>query len=166
MFGMGKNENYDVNNKYLTAACVGSVFSISKLEDTIYSTGVLGDGYAVVTESDEVYSPVSGVIEKISNNGHSYNIISEDGLKVLIHIGKDSKCDDIMPTEPQLIEKEAVSQGQLLCKIKCKMPEEDNKCTVEVVVSNSDKLDVFELIPQNVLDVKSFVVKYAYGLQR
>ena len=160
MFGMGKNENYESDNKYLTAACTGSIIPISTLEDTIYSTGVLGDGYAVITSSDEVFSPVSGVVEKISNNGHSYNIVSNDGLKLLIHIGKDSKCDATMPTEPQLEEKETVEQGQLLCKICCKMLEEDNKCTVEVVVSNSDKLDTFDLIPQNVLDVKSGVLKY------
>ena len=160
MFGMGKVEGYESDNKYLTAACTGSVIHISKLEYTIYSTGVLGDGYAVITESDEVYSPVSGVIEKISNNGHSYNIISDDGLKVLIHIGKDSKCDDMTPTEPQLDEKETVERGQLLCRINCKMIEEGNKCTVEVVVSNSDKLEIFELIPQKVLDVNSGVIKY------
>ncbi len=157
---MGKIDSYDPQNKYVTAACTGKVIPISSLEDTIYSTKVLGDGYAVITESDDVYSPVSGVIEKISNNGHSYNIISDDGLKILIHIGKDSKCDDIMPTKPRLEEKETVERGQLLCSICCKTDDEDNKCTVEVVISNCDKLEVFEVMPQNVLDVKSSVIRY------
>ena len=160
LFGMGKNENYDPSYKYMTAACTGVVIPISELGDTIYSTGVLGDGYAVTTESDKVFSPVSGIIEKISNNGHSYNIISDDGMKVLVHVGKDSKCDSMQPSTPHIVEKETIAQGQLLCVIGCKQPDEDNKCTVEVVVSNSDKFDTFELLPQKVLDVKSSVLRY------
>lgn len=160
LFGMGKMDDYDSEYKYMTSACTGNVIPIAKLDDTIYSTGVLGDGYAVITESNEVYSPVSGIVEKISNNGHSYNIISDDGLKVLVHIGKDSKCDDIMPAEPKLDMKETVEQGQLLCRINCKSSDEDNKCTVEVVASNSDKFEVFEVKAQNVLDVKCGVLRY------
>ena len=160
MFGMGKNDNYDVGYKYLTAACEGKVLPISSLGDTVYSTGILGDGYAVNTAKKEICSPVSGVVEKVSNNGHSFNIISDDGLKVLIHIGKDSDCDERLPTSPQVAKKDKVTQGQLICKINCDFPHDEEHCTVEVVVSNSDSLEVFELIPQNVFDVKTCVVKY------
>lgn len=161
LFGMGRNESYDVKYKYITSACVGNVIHISQLEDSIYSTGILGDGYAVITKEKNVYSPVNGVVERISNNGHSFNIVCDDGLKVLIHIGKDSNCDERLPTTVIVKEKQAVVQGEHICNIDCAEAGRDHdECTVEVVISNSDSFDEFEVTPQNALDIKACIIKY------
>ena len=160
LFFMGKNENLSDDFNYLTSASVGKIKPLSELDDEIYSTMVLGNGYAVMTENSEIYSPVNGVVEKISNNNHSFNIHSDDGLDILVHIGKNSDCDDHLSIATSAAEKSEVSQGSMLCKLECERFPDECDCIIEVVVSESDSLDVFEIITDNARSSKISVIKY------
>ena len=158
MFGIGGNDGLDTGYKYMASVCTGKVIPLSVLEDTVYSTGILGEGYAVITTDKKIYSPVDGVIENISNNGHSFNIISNSGLKILIHIGKDSLCDDSLPIDLEIKLKDKVKQGQVICSYDC--DKTDKECIVEVAVANSDSFETFEIISQSIYDIKASVIKY------
>ena len=162
MFGMGKNDNYHDSYRYIYAACIGKVMPIDMLDDSIYSTKILGDGYAVVTTQKCVYSPVDGEIVRISNNGHSFNIRTEDGLDVLVHVGKNSNCDESKTTKLFKKVNDKVGQGKKLCEVDCDNTHKE--CTVEVVVNNSDSLEEFMIISDNVMDIKSPVIKYKKSL--
>lgn len=155
---MGKTDSYTDIYRYIGAACIGKIIPIDKLEDSIYSTKILGDGYAVITNDKNVYSPVSGEVVRISNNSHSFNIRTDDGLDVLIHVGKDSSCDTLTATTLEVGVNDRVTQGQKLCGVDC--DDSHKECTIEVVVNNSDKLEVFEIVANNVMDIKSPVIKY------
>ena len=156
---MGKNDNTSPDYKYLTAASIGDIVPLSQLDDNIYSSMVLGNGYAVKAEVDEVYSPVNGVVEKISNNSHSFNIKSDDGLNVLIHLGRDSDCDAHFNVTALVAEGDKVTQGQLICKPKCDKYD-DCDCYLEVAVLNSDSLDTFEIVCSEAKKPLSPIVKY------
>ena len=59
--------------------------------DEVFSSGVMGDGFAVIPSSKRFVFPIeSGKIENAYKTGHAYTILTDDGLDVLVHIGIDT----------------------------------------------------------------------------
>lgn len=65
----------------------GAAKQLCDVPDEAFSEKLLGDGAAVVPENGDVYSPVNGVIEDITDTKHAFCITTEDGLDLLLHIG-------------------------------------------------------------------------------
>ncbi|MDO5089176.1 MAG: PTS glucose transporter subunit IIA, partial [Leptotrichiaceae bacterium] len=65
----------------------GKIMDIENIQDKIFSAKVLGDGFAVEIESDEVIAPIDGKIINVYSTEHA--LILEDNYehKILIHIG-------------------------------------------------------------------------------
>ena len=72
------------------AAADGEVIPLSEVNDEAFSSGMLGEGFAVRPSGGTVYSPVEGTVEGIAAARHAYNIRSDSGLDVLVHIGIDT----------------------------------------------------------------------------
>lgn len=68
----------------------GSAVSLYKVPDEIFSTGMLGEGFAVIPTSGIVSSPVSGKVLNIFPSKHAIGLMSDQGVEVLIHIGLDT----------------------------------------------------------------------------
>ena len=67
----------------------GEVVDLEKVPDEAFSSGMLGEGFAVIPDSNTVFSPVDGVIVSVSDSKHAYAISSEVG-DILVHIGIDT----------------------------------------------------------------------------
>lgn len=76
--------------KILIAAQSGTVVNITEVPDPVFAQKVLGDGIAIIPNSNEVVSPCSGTIAQIANTFHAVGIESDDGLEVLVHLGIDT----------------------------------------------------------------------------
>ena len=79
-----KKKNKDLK---ILATQDGTIVSIYNVPDDVFSQKMLGDGLAVIPESNEVYSPVDGTIVQVTDTLHAYAIHSDNGLDVLVHIG-------------------------------------------------------------------------------
>lgn len=73
----------------LLSVADGEVVPLEKVPDEAFSSGMLGEGFAVIPENNTVFSPVDGVIESVSDSRHAYAVSSEIG-DVLVHIGIDT----------------------------------------------------------------------------
>ena len=69
------------------AAMNGEIVDIEKVPDEAFAQKMLGDGVAISPSDGNVYSPVDGVVEDVTQTLHAYCIRSDDGLDVLIHVG-------------------------------------------------------------------------------
>ena len=67
--------------------CDGQTLNLSEVPDPVFSEKILGDGVAIIPESQEIFSPVSGKIVQVFDTKHAYSILSDDGLEILVHIG-------------------------------------------------------------------------------
>ena len=65
----------------------GEIIPIEKVDDSIFSTKILGDGYAVVPADKNVYAPLTLTVKDITAGGLSITGKTEDGLNVLISLG-------------------------------------------------------------------------------
>ncbi|MCY3052178.1 PTS glucose transporter subunit IIA [Aerococcus urinae] len=82
----------------------GSLYNLSEVNDPVFSQGTMGQGLAIRPESDQVISPVNGVVTSLFETGHAIGLTSEEGIEILIHIGLDTvelKGQGFTPTVKQ-----------------------------------------------------------------
>lgn len=76
--------------KYLYAVCSGTSDSLSSVPDEVFSSGMLGIGYAITPQKGTIYAPADGTIGNIAEAKHAYTLTTKDGVDILIHIGVDT----------------------------------------------------------------------------
>ena len=79
-----------VPTEALAAPVAGKVVPLSKVEDAIFSSEMLGKGIAILPEENIVKSPVRGEIVTIFDTQHAIGLKTDDDVEVLIHIGIDT----------------------------------------------------------------------------
>lgn len=79
-----------VPTEALAAPVAGKVVSLSKVDDAIFSSEMLGKGIAILPEENIVKSPIKGEIVTIFDTQHAIGLKTDDDVEVLIHIGIDT----------------------------------------------------------------------------
>lgn len=79
-----------VPTEALAAPVAGKVVPLTKVEDEIFSSEMLGKGIAILPEENIVKSPVKGEIVTIFDTQHAIGLKTDDDVEVLIHIGIDT----------------------------------------------------------------------------
>ena len=79
-----------VPTEALAAPVAGKVVPLSKVDDAIFSSEMLGKGIAILPEENIVKSPVKGEIVTIFDTQHAIGLKTDDDVEVLIHIGIDT----------------------------------------------------------------------------
>lgn len=74
----------------ILAVCSGEAVKLEDVCDDVFSSGVLGKGFAIIPDNNEFFSPVDGVVSNAYDTGHAYTVSAKDGLEILIHIGIDT----------------------------------------------------------------------------
>ena len=98
----------------ILSPCDGKIIALDLVPDEAFSSGMLGEGFAVIPEGDTVFSPVDGVIESVSDSKHAYAISSEIG-DILVHIGIDTvKVPEAF--EPMVKAGDKVAAGQPIAR--------------------------------------------------
>jgi glucose-specific phosphotransferase system IIA component len=68
----------------------GELLSIEQVSDPVFSTRMMGDGFAIIPTGEHIVAPFSGRVEVVFPTGHAIVLNSDDGISVLIHIGLDT----------------------------------------------------------------------------
>ena len=84
MFGFSKREK----DFTVCAPMNGVVKRIEDVEDEAFQEKLLGDGAAVVPDSGEIFSPVSGVIADVTDTKHAF--CTEELMLLNCGVGEDS----------------------------------------------------------------------------
>ena len=77
-------------NKQLRSVCDGRCAPLSEIPDEAFSSGMLGEGVALLPASNRFLSPVDGQVIAIAESLHAYTLRADDGTELLIHIGVDT----------------------------------------------------------------------------
>ena len=121
------------------APVVGEVINLTEVEDAAFSSGVLGQGCAIIPSKGEVYAPCDGEISTLPDSGHAVGISADDGAEILIHVGMDTVSLKGEGFKPMVKEGDKVKKGQLLIKFNINLIKSKNLSTVTpVVVTNAD----------------------------
>ncbi|MDN6043527.1 MAG: PTS glucose transporter subunit IIA, partial [Lactobacillus sp.] len=74
MFNFLKRKNKSLTVK---AAADGQLQAITEVNDDVFSTKMLGDGYAIVPTSGHIYAPIAGKITTVFPTKHAIGIRSD-----------------------------------------------------------------------------------------
>ncbi|MEK3904297.1 beta-glucoside-specific PTS transporter subunit IIABC [Paenibacillus sp. FSL R7-0179] len=130
----------------------GQIRALSELTDEAFSTGAMGKGIAIEPLEGKVYSPVDGVLTTLFASGHAIGITSDNGVDILIHVGKDTVKLKGKHFTPRAKQGDTVTKGQLLMEFDvAAIREAGYTLTTPVIISNSGEyLDVIETDQKNV----------------
>lgn len=122
----------------MTSPMLGDVIALSAIEDVVFSSGAVGQGVAILPQSDDVVAPCSGKVTLVFPTKHAIGILSDDGVEVLIHIGMDTVELNGEGFEVFVDSGETIEYGQRLAKINRALITERGKSLVTpVVITNS-----------------------------
>lgn len=74
----------------IVAPVEGECLPITEVDDKVFSTKMMGDGFAIIPEGDTIVSPMDGEIVTIPSSKHAIGLRSREGIEILIHIGLDT----------------------------------------------------------------------------
>ena len=100
--------------KSILSPCDGTVISLDRVPDEAFSSGMLGDGFAVEPENGNIYAPVPGKVLSVSESRHAYAIAADFG-DLLVHVGIDTvKLPEAF--EPLVRVGDDITAGQLIAR--------------------------------------------------
>ncbi|MGZ1131747.1 PTS glucose transporter subunit IIA [Lactobacillus delbrueckii subsp. bulgaricus] len=65
----------------------GRLFPLEDVNDEIFASEGLGEGFAVQPSSDLIYAPLNGTVTSLFPTNHEIGIRTKEGLDLLIHLG-------------------------------------------------------------------------------
>lgn len=118
----------------------GTVKSIEKVNDEMFSTKALGDGFAVEPVDGTIVAPIDGTVMSIFPTKHAISLKTKQGLEVLIHIGIDTVELNGSGFTIKVEEGEKVTAETVLAEVDFNFLESKGKDTdVMVIFTNLDK---------------------------
>ena len=108
--------NFFKKNKGMEVDAVvdGDIMPITDVKDDVFSTKMLGDGFAIKPQDNQIYAPVDGTISTLFPTKHAIGIKTNNGLEILIHLGLDTVELKGAPFTVSVNQGDKVEKGQPL----------------------------------------------------
>lgn len=128
------------------AAANGDVIAIEDVNDPVFSSKAMGDGFGVEPTDGKVVSPVSGRVTSVFPTKHAIGIETDGGVEILVHMGLDTVELDGVGFEVFVKEGDVVDYGTPLAQMDLDVIKENSKgVTVVVAFTNGDVLSDYGL---------------------
>ena len=122
----------------------GEVIALSEVNDATFSSGVLGEGYAVIPIEGKVTAPFDGKVETLMDTHHALGLVSNSGIEMLIHVGLETVTLNGKYFTPKVAEGDSFKKGDVLLTFDLEaIKKEGYDTTTPVVVSNVDDYAAF-----------------------
>ena len=115
----------------------GEAIKLEDIEDAAFATGVLGQGLAINPIEEKVVAPIDGEVTTLFPSLHAIGITSNEGVKILIHVGLDTVQLGGKGFEAHIKQGDRVVKGQNLLSFDMNFIKESGYSVVTpVVVTN------------------------------
>lgn len=116
----------------------GEIIPISEVNDQVFASKMMGEGFAVLPSNGTIKAPISGVVKMIAPTKHAIGIVTDDGLELLLHLGIDTVELNGEPFSLKIKEGQSLQQGQVIGTIDLDLIKAKGKdATVMVIITDS-----------------------------
>lgn len=117
----------------------GTAMELSRIEDGVFSEGMLGQGAAIEPSEGKVYAPFNGRVSMVFDTKHALGLTSDNGVELLIHIGIDTVKLEGRPYTIHVENGAEIKAGQLLAEFDISaIGKEGFRTITPVIITNSD----------------------------
>lgn len=113
---------------------IGNLVKLTEIEDEVFSTGMMGQGFGIIPANDEIKSPVKGRITAVFPTKHAITIKADAGFDVLLHMGLDTVELNGEPFEVFVKKNQVVEVGDKLATMNRYLIQEKKKSSVVLVL--------------------------------
>ncbi len=141
----GKSEEKNANGIF--APIAGQAVPVSEVPDPTFSSGMLGNGIAVIPTEGKVYAPCNATVDMMFTTGHAVSLVADNGAELLIHVGLETvglegKCFTVHVQNGQKVKK-----GDLMIEVDLEGIKAAGLNTITpVLVCNSDDFGTFNTV--------------------
>ena len=119
----------------------GKTVKLEDVEDEAFSSGVLGQGVAILPEKGILYAPVDGTISTFFPTGHAIGMTTGHGVELLMHVGMDTVQLDGKGFHPCAADGDKVKKGQKLLEFDMGLIQEAGYSLVTpILITNADEI--------------------------
>ncbi|VEU70764.1 PTS transporter subunit IIABC [Mycoplasmopsis glycophila] len=115
-----EHDNQLIDGVVIQTVARGEILTLDRVNDGVFSTKAMGDGFAVKFDAEtvgNVYSPVDGEVKLVFPTKHAYGITTKEGVELLIHIGIDTVALNGEGFESFVNVGDHVKAGQQIAKV-------------------------------------------------
>lgn len=155
-------ENTETNVKTITlySHMNGTAVKLEDVEDDVFSQKILGEGAAVEPSEGKLYAPCDGKIDSVFDTKHAVNMVSHDGMEILLHIGIDTVKLGGQYFEAHVSDGQEVKKGDLLISFDMdKIKAAGYKVTTPIIIGNTDDYASVEPVAQNSVSAGDIILK-------
>ncbi|MDR3826690.1 MULTISPECIES: beta-glucoside-specific PTS transporter subunit IIABC [Enterococcus] len=104
----------DLKAEVLSKPVDGQVVALSEVNDEVFSSGMIGEGFGIIPTSGELIAPEDGEITMLFETNHAIGLKTRNGAELLFHIGLDTVQLEGKHFTPYVKAGDQVKQGQPL----------------------------------------------------
>ena len=124
----------------------GKIIPVEEVADGVFSEKMVGDGFAVEPEADEVLAPADGEITLVFDTKHAFTMRTAQGVDLLVHMGIDTIRLNGEPFTLNIKQGDVVKAGQPIGTMdRAAILAAGYRTVTPVVVGNLADLGGFEL---------------------
>ena len=95
----------------------GQVIPIEEVPDEAFAKKIVGEGLAIMPESNKLIAPFDGQVEQIFDTKHAFVLKSTDNLQILVHVGINTVKLNGEGFDIKIPEKQKLKQGDVIAEI-------------------------------------------------
>lgn len=163
IFGFGEDEAKDeklaadvadkpavalTKNVKVTAPLEGEVLPLSEVPDTVFASGAMGEGIAIMPSDNKIYAPFDGQVIMETSSKHALGLQAKNGIELLIHVGLETVELNGAPFTYHVSEGQSFKKGELLMEFdRAAIQKAGLSLITPVIVTNS--ADYTQVVTEN-----------------
>lgn len=156
MFDFLKRKNKHKEELYAIAE--GTLIPLEEVPDEVFSSKMMGDGFAIRPANGEIYAPLNGTIKTLFPTKHAIGIESENGIEVLLHFGIDTVELEGKPFEVYVQEGDQVTKDTKLATMNLEeIAEAGKNSELMVIFTNLGQIEELSIHPNHTVSVKESI---------
>lgn len=127
-----------LKNVAISSPLQGEVMPLSQVPDEVFSSGMMGQGVAIMPTDNKVYAPFDGKVAMVTGSKHAIGLTADNGIELLIHVGLDTVQLNGAPFNYKVAEGDRFKAGDVLLEFDLvAIKQADLSPITPIIVTNS-----------------------------